>query len=252
MVIQKQMTTIHIQKNKITFKIGRYIITDKNNLTMGLDITVYKILKERPKKDNDGFELDYFKLIDDEGNYKNSFPEWTKQYEHIVTEKWYDWDKYKEETGIDINQMDWHGESYGKDGCFMTVAPKDKEYPEYHEGDNWDEYQKKLNEVQIKIDLTKVPLKEKEIKVLYREEVGYQRKGLNSQFYKDYQDGKIGYYVWNKKELQRYKKDYCDKAYEYIYPSGEKSGQIIHPKLDFQRNIIDTFIEGECVTTFSW
>lgn len=219
---------------------------------MGLDITVYKILKEKPKSNKKDFEHNYFSLIDNDGNYLNNFPEWTKQYEHTVTEKWYDWDKYKEETGIDINQMDWHGESYGEDGCFMTVAPKDKEYPEYHEGDNWDEYQKKLDEVQIKIDLTKVPLKEKEIRVLYREEVGYQRKGLNSQFYQDYKDGKIGYFVWNLKELKRYKKDYCDKAYRYKYPNGQLADFMVYEKRDFQNNIINKFIEGECCVTFDW
>ena len=220
---------------------------------MGLDITVYRILKEKPEKNDEDFGPDYFRCIDDDGNYENNFPEWTKQYEHTVTEKWYDWDKYKEETGIDINQMDWHGESYGEDGCFMTVAPKDKEWPEWDsENESYDGYKKRLEEVAIKIDLEKVPLKEKEVKVIYKEEVGYQRKGLNSKFYQDYRDGKIGYFVWDLKELKRYKKDYCDAPYFYEYANGEKAKEKTYPKQNFQNNIINHFIDGECCVTFSW
>ena len=104
----------------------------------------------------------------------------------------------------------------------------------------------------IKIDLEKVPLKEKSIKVLPIEEVGYQRKGLNGKFYDDYEAGKIGYFVWTKAELERYKEEYCDEPYEYVYPNGEKSGDMIYPKLDFQRHIIDHFTEGEDCVTFDW
>lgn len=220
---------------------------------MGLDITVYRILKEKPQKNDDDISRDYFRLIDDDGNYLNEFPEWTKQYEFTTTEQWYDWDKFKEETGIDINNMNWHGEAYTPEGCFMTVSPKDKEYPEWDGDTNtYEEYEKKLAEVEIKIDLEKVPLKDKEIKILYREEVGYQRKGLNTKFYQDYRDEKIGYFVWDLKELKRYKKDYCDKAHRYRYPNGKLSDTILYPKRDFQENIINTFIDGECCVTFSW
>lgn len=65
-------------------------------------------------------------------------------------------------------------------------------------------------------------------------------------------DNKIGYFVWTKQELERYKKEYCDEPYEYIYPNGEKSGDIINEKEMFQHNIIDKFIEGECCVCFSW
>lgn len=225
---------------------------------MGLDISVCKIVK--PKKEED---LYYFSLIDDEGNYRNRFPEWTKQFESTVTEKWYDWKKFKEDTGIDINNCRWLGESYNENGSFMEVWPL--EYGEYPiienfkigEDENgpkydWDKYDEVRKEHTITIDLEKVPVYDKEIKVLYYIEVGYQRKGLNEKFYEDYENGKIGYFVWDKKELQRYKKEYCDKAHEYVYPSGEKSGKMIYPKLNFQRSIIDNFEQDKCVVTFDW
>ena len=131
---------------------------------MGLDITVYKITKEETKH--------YFSLIDDDLNYCNNFPEWTKEY-------------------------------------------------------------KDDNSNVLEINFNDVKEKKIRIKVLYKEEVGYQRKGLNNQFYDDYIVGKIGYFVWNKEELMRYKSDYDNE-----------------PEV-FQRNIIDNFKEN-CVCTFDW
>ena len=115
-----------------------------------------------------------------------------------------------------------------------------------------DEYYKQLGLHSIEINLDKVPVYDKEISVIFYEEIGYQYKGLNSKFYEDYENGKIGYFVWDKKELQRYKKEYCDKVHEYVFPNDKKSGEIAHPKFDFQRNIIDNFKEKECCVTFDW
>ena len=89
----------------------------------------------------------------------------------------------------------------------------------------------------VNIDLNKVPTYNKTISIIGYEEVGYQRKGLNGIFYDDYEKHKIGYYVWSKKELERYKQDYCNSDDE---------------KKDFQENIINKFIEGECCVTFDW
>lgn len=176
-------------------------------------------------------------LVDDAGNYENDFPEWTKAFESDQTENWFDWQKYKEQTGIDLDQCDWHGEEYSERGCFMTVSPKGVEC---------------TDETKIEIDLEKVPTYEKALKVLFYSEVGYQRKGLNGKFYEDYEAGKIGYFVWTKAELERYKQDYCDEPYEYVYPNGEKSGKMVYPKDSFQKNIIDNFVEGSDCVTFDW
>lgn len=234
---------------------------------MGLDITVYKIVKGVPGEDFDEKDFaeynEYFRLINDDGDYENNFPEWTKQYEHTVVEDWYDWEKYKEETGIDINDCQWLGESYSEEGCFMDVWPnscgkkpelEDFKLDNSQDGHNYDfdAYDKYRKEHTVKIDLEKVPTKKKEIKVLYRDECGYQRKGLNDKFYEDYKNGKIGYFVWSLKELKRYKKDYCDKPYFYQYPNGKKTDTRIYPKRAFQEHVIDNFVEGECVVTFDW
>lgn len=202
---------------------------------MGLDIMVRKIVRKKgTEKTKAKKEGHYFRLIDeDSGKYENNFPEWTKPFIDEVTESWYDWEKYKEETGIDVLKMTWYGESYGPDGCFMILKnPEDNK--------------------EFTIDLEKVPNKKVKIKVIFYEEVGYQRKGLNSKFYGDYEEGKIGYYVWDLKELKRYKKDYCDRQHRHIYPNGTKSDYIDTPKKNFQYNIIDKFVQDECVVCFSW
>lgn len=85
-----------------------------------------------------------------------------------------------------------------------------------------------------------IPTYTKRNTVAYWVEEGYQRKGLNAQFYQDYRDGKIGYYVYTLDELKRYKEDYCITEEDFDY------------KEHFQEQIIDKFIEGECVVSFDW
>jgi hypothetical protein len=85
-----------------------------------------------------------------------------------------------------------------------------------------------------------IPRYTKRNTVAYCVEEGYQRRGLNGQFYQDYRDGKIGYYVYTLDELKRYKEDYCITEEDFDY------------KEHFQKEIIDKFIEGECVVSFSW
>ena len=106
--------------------------------------------------------------------------------------------------------------------------------------------------VMVKLNTKNIPTFDKEEDVLYGTEVSYQRKGFNNKFYDDYDKGRIGYFVFTKAELERYKDEYCDEPYEYVYPNGEKSGEMIYPKDNFQKNIIDHFVEGEMFVTFDW
>lgn len=72
--------------------------------------------------------------------------------------------------------------------------------------------------------------------VYYGETIGYQRKGMNEQFYKDYDAGKLNYFVLDKATLEMYMETYV----------------VDGMKEHFQENIIDQFIEGETVAIFSW
>ena len=212
---------------------------------MGLDIYVDKFLKQ-PIDENTRF----FKLTNKKGEWvENNFPEWTNDFISNKTISFYDFEKYKEQTGIDVNDYCWVGEEYGSEGNFLFLWPKEYEYPNVsnfvlpdkdekgnvqHDWEAYDAYKKAHT---LAINFNDVPLKEVETKIIYTTEVGYQRKGLNKKFYDDYDEGKIFYYVWEKKELERYKQDYCTTDDD---------------KENFQRNIIDEFIDGETVARFSW
>ena len=216
---------------------------------MGLDITVYKIVRKKDAVD----KYDYFSLVDDNGNYENKFPEWTKKFECTRTENWYDYDKFKELTGIDINNLECIMQEYNGKNSYMEVIDKEfaKTEPKYvRDGDNteWENWMDERDKKAFKIYFKDIPTYKKKIKILYKNEVGYQRKGLNSKFYEDYDAGKIGYYVWDKKELERYMNDYCDDD----HPSEYDRHYICTPKVDFKENIIDNFTEGECCVTFDW
>lgn len=87
------------------------------------------------------------------------------------------------------------------------------------------------------IMFTRIDTYGKKVNVIYYgETVGYQRKGMNPQFYKDYDAGKLNYFVLYKATLEMYRDTYVE---DWI-------------KEHFQKNIIDTFVEGETVAIFSW
>ncbi len=88
----------------------------------------------------------------------------------------------------------------------------------------------------IYLDIDNVPTYNKVHQCYFWREVGYQRKGFNSKFYEDYTNGKIGYFVYSLEELKRYKEDYCEDDM----------------KENFQKRVIDNFVEGECVVSFDW
>ena len=179
---------------------------------MGLDITVHRICKY------DKETVDSYFFLDEK---KEKFPLWVYDFESEKECTYYDWDKYKEQTGIDVKKLYWQSEEYSDKGAFL--------YLRYTRDP--------LSENIIKINLDEVPTYTKMDKIVGYNEVGYQRKGLNSKFYEDYRKGINKYFVFDKYTLERYKRDYCDTE--------EK-------KADFQCNIIDVFQEGKDVVSFDW
>lgn len=203
---------------------------------MGLDIYVKRICKKEESKG----KYDRFSLVDNDGSYLNIFPSWTRNFETVITEKLYDYKKYKEETGLDIDEYNILNASYGAEDNYLEVVPKNVELPMWNGGEGWKdnkEYQEAYEKIITKINLDNFPTYDKEIKVVYYKEIGYQRNGFNSRFYDDYRNEKIGYFVWDKNELERYKNDYCYDDFV---------------KEHFQRYIIDNFEEGKDCVTFNW
>jgi hypothetical protein len=75
--------------------------------------------------------------------------------------------------------------------------------------------------------------------VIYFKEIGYQRKGMNSMFYKDFENGKP--YL----DIEAVK-----KAYKYL--QADHINSLEELRQNFQENFIDNFIEGESVFYASW
>lgn len=75
--------------------------------------------------------------------------------------------------------------------------------------------------------------------VMYVEEKGYQRKGMNSNFYKDFQNGKPYF------DLQS-----VQKAYKYL--QADHISSLEELQRNFQKNFIDNFLEGESIFCASW
>lgn len=194
---------------------------------MGLDISVERFVTEPVDEDQ------YYKLwkMNNNGDIELNnfdFPEWvlakksTKKF--IIN----DWAKYKEQTGHDVLN-DYSMRMLGPVGKGET---EDDEKYGYVLGANKEGIEPK----QLIICADDIPQYETELPVVYYTEVGYQRKGLNGQFYQDYEDGKIGYFVWTKVELERYLDD-------YVEPDRKEY---------FKTNIVDVFEDGKDVCSFDW
>lgn len=194
---------------------------------MGLDISVERFVTEPVDEDQ------YYKLwkMNNNGDIELNnfdFPEWvlakksTKKF--IIN----DWAKYKEQTGHDVLN-DYSMRMLGPVGKGET---EDDEKYGYVLGANKEGIEPK----QLIICADDIPQYETELPVVYYTEVGYQRKGLNGQFYQDYEDGKIGYFVWTKAELERYLDD-------YVEPDRKEY---------FKANIVDVFEDGKDVCSFDW
>lgn len=180
---------------------------------MGLDIMVWKLKKYDKENDDCNYILS-----------RETFPAWCKELETNITNTKYDWKKYILEKEIDPCKVRSSSSKTTEEGRIITI--------------NF------IDGTEHKINLNEVPTKVVLQKVIGIEKVGYQRKGLNDKFYDDSLNGKIGYYIWSLDELNRYKDEYCDERDEY--------GIGYNPKEEFQKNIIDKFVEGQCVVVFDF
>lgn len=177
---------------------------------MGLNISVYRLIKCDGKEEEEG--LRYFTITEEDFN----FPQWTKEFITKKEEEYFDWEKFKEQSGIDVYSYKIEGEEFCKEGSFLYLRDE--------------------NDKRITINYNDVPTYKQLDDVIYHKEIAYQRKGFNASFYEDYRKGEIGYFVWSKKELENYKDIYCDEE----------------RKEYFQEHIINKFEEGKDCVTFDW
>jgi hypothetical protein len=80
---------------------------------------------------------------------------------------------------------------------------------------------------------------EGKVSVIYFKELGFQRKGMNSKFYKDFENGKP--YL----DIETVK-----KACKYL--QADHLSSLKELQQNFQKNFIDSFVEGESIFYASW
>lgn len=186
---------------------------------MGLDIKTIRLCKNDPGEvDPDDYRI----LEEDEVmQFKNVG---LSDMIFVHMEMYCDFDEHLTKVVVPGSKMDdwqWHmlfwPEEFDDDACYIfTYLPTGQRY---------------------EIRCSDLPTFDKQVSVVYYgEEVGYQRKGMNAQFYKDYDAGKLNYFVLDKATLEMYMDTYVEDGM----------------KEHFQENIIEPFVEGETVAIFSW
>lgn len=193
---------------------------------MGLDITVYRVKNEEKTK---------ARKWDDYMHKTEKTPSWVPIFKKQI--QYYDWDKFKEERGIDIDEYEFLNSEFSDKGDFLRVYPKSVTLPEWDGKEDYKVFKARRDPLILEIDLNEVPLIPKYDDIFYVEEIGYQRGGLNRKFYEDSDNGDFESYIWEMKDLQYCKEHYCNTEED---------------KNNFQKNIIDNFTEGECLVSFSW
>lgn len=101
-------------------------------------------------------------------------------------------------------------------------------------GESTFEFQNFNDKQIVTIKASDIPLREKNDKVIYIQEIGYQRKGLNDLFYEKYT--KDDYFVFTKNRLKFIYDNFVEEEY----------------KKHFKEAILDKFEEGKTFVTFDW
>ncbi|RFP64294.1 hypothetical protein D0N36_14635 [Hymenobacter lapidiphilus] len=87
--------------------------------------------------------------------------------------------------------------------------------------------------------LAAVDEEEANTKGIYFQDKGYQRKGMNSAFYQDFQNDKLYFDLASVK-----------KAYAYL--KADHISTLEQLQQNFRQNFIDNFVEGESLFFASW
>lgn len=121
---------------------------------------------------------------------------------------------------------------YAPNGYYTTTKSVKKELKKYDCNSLSEAYAKILRVVPVE----EIPIKTVERDVVKGTEAGYQRKGMNSQFYEDYSD-RYNLLVARKSELENIRDKYC--ADEEV-------------KSYFDETFVQPFLEGKMYVIFDW
>lgn len=180
---------------------------------MGLDITVHRFIKVEDQS------IDVKTPV---LHVTKHFPEWTKEFQVVRYVDKLDFDKYKEETGVDL----------------LKITPS--KY--YIDKDRHSHCVYNVGQEPVDIDMHYFPRKPVAETVIYYTEVGYQRRGVNKRFYDDCRLGIVKSMIWTKAELEDFMEKYCDDTPYYDCSVTNRE--------NFKTEILDKFEEGKSVVSF--
>lgn len=217
---------------------------------MGLDIYLYKA---QEGNDNNSFRK-YTLDTNDLERVRNSK---LAPYLYKTENEYYDFDK----INITNELYDCQGWMIGEEGqIFHFINKKHELYPLYKkynkannidiwtekekalltkygwDGDNNTVYETFQKNIQLNINGKDIPTRVEKEMAICGKEIGYQRKGLNGDFYKEW-DPDEDYLVIDKARIQHVYDNYIDDNETKEY---------------FKSQILDQFVEGETFAIFSW
>lgn len=203
---------------------------------MGLDVMVLKACITNNKfetiEDVDTFQKDNVCTFSDASSAPAILG---SKFEVEVPQEEFDWEKAFRDRGLNEADFIWYG--YGQD-IFKFIPSKI-----YHEISGND-YTYEVAEKDIIIfKVSEIPTHIVRVKGFFYkdEELGYQRKGANAQFYNDGKWDTNTVVVDKKTLLEDWEKYFSDEDNEYY---GKDARQ------HFKENIIDKFIDGETVVCY--
>lgn len=170
---------------------------------MGLDICVFKPVKLKkldPENDN---RIVLEPSMDQHDELREAFKDFIVEQDL----EFYDEDEALVREGLNPQEHELVGMNFGKTTVF-TFTP--------------------IGEEKI-IEISDIPLIKRRVAVIYHEEVGYQRKGANPEFYSDG--------MWDSPPVLKLKD--LEEHYRKYFSESDGFGH------DFKKNIIDKFVEGE-------
>lgn len=186
---------------------------------MCLNVCVYRLKKASEKMKE---EECFIRMYDEKNDCYDGlgFPFWARGLETDYEQEFYDWDEYKERTGIDVRKSEFIGESSDGKEWLMQIMTDGKE---------------------ISIDMNDVKTIKKPIRIIGYQQISAQSGLFNEKLYDDLEDGSIGRYMWREEKLKEFMEKYCQED-DGDYSFKEK----------FKKEIIGKFDEGRMCVYISW
>jgi hypothetical protein len=179
------------------------------------------------KKEDAENQNNYYKLIDKKGKPLENTPEWVKPLLGKEEQPYYDWDEYRERTGIDVFSEKIINQE-GMDSELVTTFERTDENGEH-----------------IKVAMTDVNTINKMVDTVYYNVVFEADYLVGKKADEDHNMGRLGDLIWDLETLEGFRSAYCEMPYKERDYWGKLTGRTINQMVDFKLMVCNRFKEGE-------